>query len=503
MTSLPDATTQPPFDDEIAHTLVGMPESLRFEVKRVKGDKLTRALETVVAFANTEGGYLVLGLEDSGKEQGRARIYGVQENPCAVDELRRFIDTRITPPIIPKPSFTEIGCTLRDGSLGSIVIVQVAKSDNVHSITLDGTWQRLMKGNKELVAEEITQLALERGRMTAEERLVDVDFGLLNTDYWRMYASARRITRPLPDALEHLGLAKKNAQGSLLPTWAAVLLFAQEPGGLLRTKASVRVFHYKGERVEHGATPNLLKPPKSFNGPLVTQIADTYRYVLGELAAGVQMGPLGFEIVQKYPTRVIKEAITNAVIHRDYSLQADIQVRIFADHIEVVSPGVLPGKVTTQNIRIIGSFSRNPLVVSSLREFPDPPNLDAGEGVRMMFQTMDAAGLYPPVFLTRATIKRDEVLLLLLNEYRPTTWDQVTEYLQKHGVIGNAEVRRIMGSADILAASKALKNWVDRGLLEIANPDVGKRSRRYKLPEANPAQPLFADDLGKQIRRTT
>ncbi len=53
---------------------------------------------------------------------------------------------------------------------------------------------------------------------------------------------------------------------------------------------------------------------------------------------------------------------------------------------------------------------------------------------------------------------------------------------------------------DTLTASKALKEWVNRGLLEIANPEAGKRIRRYKLPEADPARPFFSDARGKQLR---
>ena len=171
---------------------------------------------------------------------------------------------------------------------------------------------------------------------------------------------------------------------------------------------------------------------------------------------------------------------------------------LFADRIEVDSPGTLPGKVTAQNINAIGSVSRNPLIVSHLREFPDPPNLDAGEGVRMMFETMGAAGLYPPLFLTRATTGRDSVTVLMLNESRPTVWDQVCRCLDEHGTIANAEVRTIMGTEDTLAASRALKGWVEHGLLVVANPHEGKRSRRYRRPEEQALEPLFAKRLGKQ-----
>jgi ATP-dependent DNA helicase RecG len=227
-------------------------------------------------------------------------------------------------------------------------------------------------------------------------------------------------------------------------------------------------------------------------------IRSAYEYVLHELAAGVQMGPLGFEIVQRYPVRVIREAITNALLHRDYGLSSDVQIRLFSDHIEVESPGIFPGRVTSENIRAIGSVARNPLIVGSLRELPDPPNLDAGEGVRMMFSTMDSAGLYPPLYFSRTTTGRDAVLLVLLNNARPSHWDQVSRYLDEHGSIRNAEVRTIMRTENLLKASKALKEWVDRGLLVVANPQAAKQHRRYTRPEQSVAEPLFSKPQGKQ-----
>ncbi|MDO8251222.1 MAG: ATP-binding protein [Rhodoferax sp.] len=87
-------------------------------------------------------------------------------------------------------------------------------------------------------------------------------------------------------------------------------------------------------------------------------------------------------------------AIVNAVIHRDYRLNRDIFVRIFDDRVEVESPGTFPGNITAGNIARIGSKARNPLIVQNLREFPVAPNIDAGEGVKMMFAEMAAAKLY-------------------------------------------------------------------------------------------------------------
>lgn len=67
---------------------------------------------------------------------------------------------------------------------------------------------------------------------------------------------------------------------------------------------------------------------------MVRQISDAAQVVISSLATGVQMGALGFEIAQNYPIRVLREAITNAVLHRDYRLSEDIHIRLFSNRIE-------------------------------------------------------------------------------------------------------------------------------------------------------------------------
>lgn len=88
---------QPPFDDELIETFLQFPEGYGFDCKRL--GKLDRVIETVVAFANADGGTIALGLEDPDKADGRARVYGIQENPLALDELRRLVRSRITPDV--------------------------------------------------------------------------------------------------------------------------------------------------------------------------------------------------------------------------------------------------------------------------------------------------------------------------------------------------------------------------------------------------------------------
>jgi ATP-dependent DNA helicase RecG len=118
----------PRIDDALVEQLLRLEEGRVFEAKRV-GPRNDKKLETILAFANTDGGLLVLGLEDAAKAQGRERVYGIGENPESVDELRRLVRTRITPRMEPpdavEPRFHHVGCVLRDGSKGAIVVVQV------------------------------------------------------------------------------------------------------------------------------------------------------------------------------------------------------------------------------------------------------------------------------------------------------------------------------------------------------------------------------------------
>lgn len=487
----------PPIDDSFVDQVLARSESLVFECKRI--GKVDTLLETVVAFANTEGGILALGLEDPDKAKGRDRVYGIQCHPMNWDEIRRKLRSRITEPDQVLWTHREIGCTLRDGTHGSIILLKIEKSRRVHSIVDDGTFVRLTKGNKHLTATEINDLCHARGVISAESQTEDVDFELLNTDYWRAYAEKRKLTRPIDQAMFHIGLAKKDNAGKLRPTRAAVLLFAEEPTGVLGAKTALRIFHYKGSEISTDPNTNLARQPINVVGPLARQIIDTRQAVINELAGRVQFGPLGFEIVQRYPVRVIVEAITNAIIHRDYRLNSDITVRIFSDRIEVESPGLLIGPVTVANIGRIGAFSRNPLIVQHLREFPNPPNLDAGEGVRMMIGTMRESGLYPPLYLTRPRIEREVVVTILRNQNRPSVWEQVVDFLIKHGNIGNAELRQLLETDDTLGASKQLKAWVEQGLLIVANPGAGRNVRRYTLPDLDPDlnDPFLSNPDGK------
>ncbi|MHB9097356.1 MAG: hypothetical protein ACYC5X_05980 [Syntrophales bacterium] len=109
--------------------------------------------------------------------------------------------------------------------------------------------------------------------------------------------------------------------------------------------------------------------------------------------------------------------------------------------------------------------------------FTAPPDIDAGEGVRMMFSTMQAVGLYPPFYVSSPYLEHDAVMVTLLNEERPAVWEQVSDWIDRNGSISNRELRRIAG-IETLRASKMLKKWVDADML-VPDTSKGKRGTRY------------------------
>ena len=206
-----------------------------------------------------------------------------------------------------------------------------------------------------------------------------------------------------------------------------------------------------------------------------------------ELADGVRLAAGGFEARHAYPMRVVKEAIVNAVIHRDYRLNRDIFVRLFDNRIEVESPGGLPGAITAANIAMSGSRARNPLIARALFDFPVRPNIDAGEGVRMMFAEMREAGLYPPQYQEGCGPTGDAVLVTMLNAPMLPLWEGASAWIDGHGTISNADLCRV-GSLSTLKASKILREWVELGLLK-ALEDRGKRNMAYRRPVGTCGRP--------------
>ena len=465
-------------------------EDRNIEFKRLgKNSVVKKVTETIVAMANTDGGLIVLGVDDpeQTKLKGFSRIFGIQENPEIYDEIGRNIQ-RIVPPISVNWPPVHLDCP--HGKTIAVILANKA-TGSFHSIDKH-VFVRLEKGNKLLVPHEIVKLSYAKGFQRADWELVDVDFALLKTEYYQRWRRARDIEdSDIEQILFSTGLARKNEEGILKPTRAAVLLFALYPHDLMESKCTIRVFQIQGTTETIGKTLNLLGTPKTIGGPVIKQIRDAHEYVLTLLRAGIKMPSSGFITTYRIPERALTEAITNAVIHRDYYIKRDIEINIFEDRVKIESPGLFPYNITVSNIGYVRADGyRNDLLVKHLREFPDPPNLDRNEGIRAMRAEMYRSNLYPPVFLTYPGLQ-DAVSVVLFNTIRATEWDKVSYYLtHNEKYVANKDVRRITGNPDTAKVSRLLRQWVEQGLL--VKVDTGsKKTVKYRLSTSKEQLELF------------
>jgi len=210
-----------------------------------------------------------------------------------------------------------------------------------------------------------------------------------------------------------------------------------------------------------------------------------------------------------YPLEALREAVVNAVIHRDYTRRGEsIRVFYYADRIEVHSPGLLLPGVTVEQMRRgeVTSKLRNPILAGLLRDIPGYMER-VGSGIRLMLEETKQMGLPPPQFRemsefvvtfskapvaapTRSTTSGGETLwdaearqqesathesLLLKQEQR---MQQAMQYVRGHGAITNTVYRELTGVSEA-TARRDLEALVERGALR----GTGKtRGRQYRLP---------------------
>ena len=154
------------------------------------------------------------------------------------------------------------------------------------------------------------------------------------------------------------------------------------------------------------------------------------------------------------------------------------------------------GTITPGSIERARSKARNPLIAQNLREFPEPPNIDDGEGVRMMFGEMAAAHLHPPQYQQTLDTAVEDVAVTLLNAARPAAWVEVSDWIDRNGPIANAEVCGI-AAVETLKASRMLKGWVARGLLEPL-PGRARSKAAYQKPTADSEQASLLQEPGDE-----
>ena len=428
--------------------------------------------ETLVALANADGGTVVLGVDHEGT---RGTISTEDDAGDMLQAALRYC----RPPVR-----TEWDPDSRSGE--TIVLLRVERSTQMHALQDGRVLVRRGTENLALEGEEFDQLAMSRPMGDFELQPVpgaqraDFDEQVI-AEYLekRQARNPRHAVLPTDKLLQQIGALTDDGS----PTVSGVLLFAREPQTFLPHSRAIFVrFADTSPRGPGGSFGYGRR--EEFLGPLPTIIERAYRVIWEEMDKRAVVKGLQRVEETEYPFSAVREALVNAVAHRDYRLTGrSIEIRMYTDRLEVTSPGGLPAHITLDNI-VEEHYSRNPRLVNGLYQWGYIEEL--GLGVDRMIEDMVKAGHEPPRF----DAKPHRFTVVLSNRrdaaraVRP--WEEnmnerqvkALEYLERNQSITNSDYRALCPHVGPESLRLDLADLVSRGiLLKIGD----KRGTRYIL----------------------
>ncbi len=291
-------------------------------------------------------------------------------------------------------------------------------------------------------------------------------------------------TTPVHDLLAHLHLLSGNQ-----PTNAAILLFGRDPQQFFPA-SEVRCMHFHGTEIERPVPFYRI-----YKGTIYEQVDTAVDFVLSKInrSVGTRAESIQAPVRYEIPPDVIREAVVNAIAHRDYTSAGAVQVSVFSDRVEVWNPGNLTPPLTPESLRHPhGSIARNPRICEAL--FLARYIEKYGTGTLMMIRESLAHDLPEPDFIQRGgefttTIWRDwltpeRLARLNLNERQM----KAVNYIKTHGLITNAEYQHTVGCPQ-RTATRDLNELVQIGIIELEGKGRGsqyklKRNRAIIAPNA-------------------
>lgn len=308
----------------------------------------------IVAFANTDGGRLLVGVSDSGQ------VAGLVEPTRIATQLAQICLENVLPPLLPLIENVEID--------GQVVVVLEVRGVYKPYRTKGGRYYiRVGPSKQDASPQELLRLAQRAGSYRFDEAPVpgtseaDLDWPLFER-YYQSVAGEPVTTSELSSVDTLRGaFVLTEYDNRLCLTVAALLCFGKNPQRHLY-HSRFSALRFMGNEVGES-----MADTQELSGPL-SQIID------GAASFGIRNTPTTAHIEgivetehPQYPRAVLRELIVNAVVHRDYSLEgSQIRLVIFDHRLELYSPGRLPNGMTLENLRYFNHVARNPLIVQYL-----------------------------------------------------------------------------------------------------------------------------------------
>jgi ATP-dependent DNA helicase RecG len=339
--------------------------------------------EYIAAFANADGGLLIMGVEDDATPSG---------HNYTEEAIQSFLNApreRVQPPLHPRVQIMTIeNCELLLFEIESAPEAVHCKGrcpyrsgDQVVSLPQDAI-NGLKKAHQLISFEQM---------LRPEFQDQDLDRELAK----KLFDRTPFKDRTLEENFLRYGLAARR-NGNLIWRNAGILLFGREDRfSSFHPRAGIRVFRVQGTDRRHGPKRNVIE--KRLEGPLPLLIERAYDYVKSQIRKSEKLHDLFFREMPEYPEFAWQEALINSVAHRDYKITSrETEVWIFDDRLEVKSPGGLVEGVTLERLRERRSIhaSRNPIIVRVLVDYG--LMREEGEGIPRMIEEMENSFLHLP-----------------------------------------------------------------------------------------------------------
>ncbi|MXX44192.1 MAG: hypothetical protein F4Z53_14200 [Acidimicrobiales bacterium] len=331
-----------PFPDGVVERHLRLGEDSGWEFKRVefRGAKVASRqrnswADSIVAFANADGGVLLLGVTDAGVVAGMSR-----EQLDAVEQTVREVSAdAVKPPV-------RVQTHRREHEGRAFLLVAVPRGDAQHDGP-GGALLRVGAAKVPMSSDERLRLAQRRG----QARFVGFDhqpvpatgFSTLEEDLWRPLLSDTGLADPLV-GLARLNLLTRDDAGEERASVAGVLMCTRQPAELLPT-AVISAVRYRGADRASGQLD-----AQDIDGPLDRQVRDALLFVQRNMRVSARKTPAR-EDLPEYSLAAVFEAVVNAVVHRDYSMHASrTRLSMFSDRLELCSPGSLPNSLSIDSM---------------------------------------------------------------------------------------------------------------------------------------------------------
>ena len=306
----------------------------------------------IVAFSNTAGGRIFIGVNDDGSVRGLSGADVARLNMLIANVASQVVRPAVNPLTenVPHPA-------------GTVLVLSIAEGVNKPYMDKNGAiWVKNGSDKRRATSrEELQRLFQQAGLVHADETPVaglsagDVDLPYFETFFEQQFGEPlAQHNQPLPQLLTNMNLMN---QGQL--NVAGGLLFAKSPHYALPAFV-VKAVAFVGTQIEDERYID--------SRDIAGKLADVFQQTLGFIVANTRaaQGEQGFNSQgqPEIPRIVWEELVANALIHRDYFVSAPARVLVFADRVEIISPGHLPNNLTIENIKAGNSNMRNPILAS-------------------------------------------------------------------------------------------------------------------------------------------